>query len=45
MTREMVKDVFLMSQSLQRRGRLLVCGPQCAAVVGGLGTVGNHTAS
>lgn len=45
MTREMAKDVFLMSQNLQRRGHLLVCGPQCAAVVGGLGTVGNHTAS
>lgn len=45
MTREMVKEVFLMSQNLQRRGCLLVCGPQHAAVVGGLSTVRDHTAS
>lgn len=27
MTWEILKEVFLMSQSLQRRGRILVCGP------------------
>lgn len=27
MTWEILKEVFLMSQSLQRRGCILVCGP------------------
>lgn len=41
-TREMATEVLLMAQSLRRRGPVLVLGLQRAAVVAGLGTLGEE---